>query len=259
MGHNSWQIRANDYNVKTTQGAIAPVNKQVLSRNVTMKERRFMNSPINIILVDDHAIVRAGFQMLLATERSIHVVAEAERGEQACQLYQELKPDVVVLDLSMPGIGGLETIRRLCHRDSTAKILVFSVHDESVYIERVFNAGAKGYISKNAHPDILIAAIQTVANGETYIQHKLIQHTTPVNQRVSSNNDYKAIIDSLSAREFDVFLLLAKGYTAHKIADELCLGYKTVANYGTQIKNKLQVSTSAELAHIAILSGIIKN
>ena len=132
-----------------------------------------MNTPIKIILVDDHAIVRKGFQMLLATESSINVIAEAERGEQACQLYSELKPDVVVLDLSMPGIGGLETIRRICHRDSNAKILVFSVHDESVYIDRAISAGAKGYISKNAHPDSLIAAIQTVAAGELYIEQGL--------------------------------------------------------------------------------------
>lgn len=210
--------------------------------------------PINIILVDDHAIVRAGFQMLLATENSINVIAEAERGEQACQLYTDLQPDVVVLDLSMSGIGGLETIRRLSHRDSDVKILVFSVHDESVYIDRALNAGAKGYISKNAHPDILIEAIQRVANGETYIEQGLIAETTST----ANDADYKTIVESLSPREFDVFLLLAKGYTAHKIADELCLGYKTAANYSTQIKNKLKVSTVAELVHIAILLGLIK-
>jgi DNA-binding NarL/FixJ family response regulator len=215
-----------------------------------------MNTPIKIILVDDHAIVRKGFQMLLATESSINVIAEAERGEQACQLYSELKPDVVVLDLSMPGIGGLETIRRICQRDSNAKILVFSVHDESVYIDRAINAGAKGYISKNAHPDSLIAAIQTVAAGELYIEQVLIKQQIP---RLPTGEDYKAIVESLTAREFDVFLLLAKGYTAHKIADELCLGYKTVANYGTQVKSKLKVSTVAELVHIAILLGMIKN
>jgi DNA-binding NarL/FixJ family response regulator len=215
-----------------------------------------MNTPIKIILVDDHAIVRKGFQMLLASESSINVIAEAERGEQACQLYSELKPDVVVLDLSMPGIGGLETIRRICQRDSNAKILVFSVHDESVYIDRAINAGAKGYISKNAHPDSLIAAIQTVAAGELYIEQVLIKQQIP---RLPTGEDYKAIVESLTAREFDVFLLLAKGYTAHKIADELCLGYKTVANYGTQVKSKLKVSTVAELVHIAILLGMIKN
>jgi DNA-binding NarL/FixJ family response regulator len=220
-----------------------------------------MNTPIKIILVDDHAIVRAGFQMLLATENSIQVIAEAERGEQACQLYIELQPDVVVLDLSMSGIGGLETIRRICHRDSNAKILVFSVHDESVYIDRAISAGARGYISKNAHPDSLIAAIQSVAAGELYIEQGLIkpQLSLSNNQLPSTEADYKTIIESLSTREFDVFLLLAKGYTAHKIADELCLGYKTIANYATQVKSKLKVSTVAELVHIAILLGMIKN
>jgi DNA-binding NarL/FixJ family response regulator len=211
-----------------------------------------MNTAIKIILVDDHAIVRAGFKMLLATENSINVIAEAERGEQACQLYTELQPDVMVMDLSMAGIGGLETIRRICHRDPNAKILVFSVHDESVYIDRAINAGAKAYISKNAHPDILIEAIQCVAAGGSYIESGL---KTPV---LNSAVDYKAIIATLSAREFDVFLLLAKGYTAHKIADELCLGYKTVANYATQVKSKLKVSTMAELVHIALLLGVLK-
>lgn len=218
-----------------------------------------MNTPIKIILVDDHAIVRAGFRMLLATEDSINVIAEAERGEQACQLYSELQPDVLVMDLSMSGIGGLEATRRICHRDSHAKILVFSVHDESVYIDRAINAGAKGYISKNAHPDILIEAIQSVALGKLYIEHGLVKHATPsANEALPSGDDYKTIIESLSAREFDVFLLLAKGYTAHKIADELCLGYKTIANYSTQVKSKLKVSTLAELVHIAILLDIIK-
>lgn len=216
-----------------------------------------MNTPINIILVDDHAIVRAGFRMLLATEETINVIAEAERGEQACQLYSELQPDVMVIDLSMSGIGGLEAIRRMCHRDNNAKILVFSVHDESVYIDRAINAGAKGYISKNAHPDILIEAIQSVAAGELYIEQGLLKLSNE--PLLSDETDYKTIIESLSAREFDVFLLLAKGYTAHKIADELCLGYKTIANYSTQVKSKLQVSTVAELVHIAILLGMIKN
>jgi DNA-binding NarL/FixJ family response regulator len=206
---------------------------------------------IKIILVDDHAIVRAGFKMLLATENSINVIAEAERGEQACQLYTELQPDVVVLDLSMAGIGGLETIRRICHRDPNANILVFSVHDESVYIDRAMSAGAKGYISKNAHPDVLIEAIQNIAAGHNYIERGL---KTPV---LGSPDDYKSMVATLSAREFDVFLLLAKGYTAHKIADELCLGYKTVANYATQVKGKLNVSTTAELVYIALLLGMI--
>ena len=220
-----------------------------------------MKNKIKVILVDDHAVVRAGFRMLLSTDDSIEVIAEAERGEAACRLYLEKQPDVMVLDLSMPGIGGLECIRRICTRDSNAKILVFSVHDERVYIDRAINAGAKGYITKHAHPEILIAAIQQIADGDVYIEPGLIRPTDTLSTEipVTCDADYKPIIDSLSAREFDVFLLLAKGLTAHKIADELCLGYKTVANYGTQIRNKLGVSSVAELAHIAFVLGLMKN
>ena len=108
-----------------------------------------MSIKIKVLLVDDHAVVRAGFKLLLATSPDIEVIAEADRGEQAIQLYQQFLPDVIVLDLSMPGIGGLETIRRLVQRDEQVNILVFSVHDEQVYINRALNAGAKGYISKN--------------------------------------------------------------------------------------------------------------
>jgi DNA-binding NarL/FixJ family response regulator len=162
---------------------------------------------------------------------------------------------VIVLDLSMPGIGGLESIRRICNRDSNAKILVFSVHDETVFVDRAINAGAKGYITKNSAPGILVTAIQKIAAGEIYIEQGLMKNMPQQN----SETDYQTIVDTLSPREFDVFLLLAKGLTAHKVADELCLGYKTVANYGTQIRSKLNVSTVAELAHIAMVLGMMKN
>lgn len=206
---------------------------------------------IKVILVDDHAVVRAGFRLLLSTEASIEVIAEAERGEQAYQLYLEKQPDIIVLDLSMPGIGGLETIRRIYSRDNKAKILVFSVHDELVYINRAMNAGACGYISKSSAPHYLVQAIQRVAAGEFYIEQSLQQHT------LDETLNYRVLVETLSPREFDVFLLLAKGLTAHKIADELCLSYKTVANYGTQIKAKLTVNTVAELARIAIVLGLL--
>jgi len=214
-----------------------------------------MKEKITVILVDDHAVVRAGFRLLLTSADTIEVIGEAERGETACRLYLEKQPDVVVLDLSMPGIGGLETIRRICNRDSDAKILVFSVHDETVYVHRAMTAGAKGYITKSTAPGILAVAIQKIAEGGIYIEDGLISDTPVKN----SETAYRAVIDALTPREFDVFLLLAKGLTVHKVADELCLGYKTVANYGTQIKNKLNVSTVAELAHIAIVTGVMKH
>jgi DNA-binding NarL/FixJ family response regulator len=204
---------------------------------------------ITVILVDDHAIVRAGFRLLLATESNIDVIAEASRGEEILQIYSELKPDIVVMDLSMAGIGGLETTRRLVMREDNAKIIVFSVHHEKVYIQRALDAGARGYICKHAHPDMLIDAIKQVAKGRIYIDPSLVDDA----QHQEDMTTYQTIIATLSPREFDVFVLLAKGMTAHQISDELCLSYKTVANYGTTIRSKLNVTSMAQLANIATL------
>lgn len=204
---------------------------------------------ITVILVDDHAIVRAGFRLLLATESDIDVIAEASRGEEILQIYSELKPDIVVMDLSMAGIGGLETTRRLVMREDDAKIIVFSVHHEKVYVQRALDAGARGYICKHAHPDMLIDAIKQVAKGRIYIDPSLVDDA----QHQEDMTTYQAIIGTLSPREFDVFVLLAKGMTAHQISDQLCLSYKTVANYGTTIRSKLNVISMAQLANIAAL------
>ncbi len=204
---------------------------------------------ITVILVDDHAIVRAGFRLLLATESDIDVIAEASRGEEILQIYSELKPDIVVMDLSMAGIGGLETTRRLVMREDDAKIIVFSVHHEKVYVQRALDAGARGYICKHAHPDRLIDAIKQVAKGRIYIDPSLVDDA----QHQEDMTTYQTIIATLSPREFDVFVLLAKGMTAHQISDELCLSYKTVANYGTTIRSKLNVTSMAQLANIATL------
>ncbi len=213
-----------------------------------------MNRKAKLLLVDDHAVVRAGFRLLLAASPNIDVVAEAERGERALQLYQESRPDIVVMDLSMPGIGGLETIRRIVQRDAAANILVFSVHNEQVYVHRALKAGAKGYITKNSAPDILSAAIETILDGRTYIEEGLVHDASDQ----AARHDCREIMGTLSAREFDVFRLLAKGLTGHKIAEELCLSYKTVANYSTQIKKKLHVSSVAELARIASALGVME-
>ena len=214
-----------------------------------------MKKIIKVLLVDDHAVVRAGFKLLLATAENIEVIAEADRGEQAIQLFQQFRPDIVVLDLSMPGIGGLETIKRMIQRDENTHILVFSVHDEQVYVNRALSAGAKGYITKNSAPEILAEAIESIQQGQQYVEQGLLGD---VNSQ-SSDHDYQKIIKTFSSREFDVFRLLAKGFTSHKIAEELCLSYKTVANYVTQIKKKLQVASLAELTHIAVLMGIMKH
>jgi two-component system invasion response regulator UvrY len=207
-----------------------------------------MAAKIRVLLVDDHAVVRAGFRLLLASVDAIEVVAEASRCEEACKLYEDWRPDVAVMDLSMPGIGGLEGIRRITARDPEAKILVFSIHDEKVYVDRALAAGAKGYITKNSAPEILITAVQAIAGGGTYVEAGLnASGSFPFGQK-----DYRALLATLSPKEFDVFRLLAKGLTTHEAANELCLGVKTVANYSTQVKAKLKVHTAAELARLAI-------
>lgn len=203
---------------------------------------------VELLLVDDHAVVRAGFSALLSLSENVKVIGEAERGEQAIQLYQALQPDVVVMDLSMPGIGGLEAIRRIIMRDPAATILVYSVHHEQVYVQRAIEAGAKGYITKNSAPGLLLAAIDAIMQGERYIEPGLSKNAGSLTDTAS----LKAVIETFSPREFDVFRLLAQGLTNQKIADHLCLGYKTIANYATQVKKKLQVETTTELAHIAV-------
>jgi DNA-binding NarL/FixJ family response regulator len=208
---------------------------------------------IKVLLIDDHAVVRAGFRLLLSSAENICVIAEAERGEQALALYTEQPPDIVVIDLSMPGIGGLECIRRLVQRDSAVKILVFSIHDEAVYVDRAIHAGAKGYITKNSAADIMLEAIYEIAEGKSYIEKGLL----PEENLLPALSTYQAIIEQLSSREFDIFCLLAKGLTAHDIAAQLCLSYKTIANYNTQIKAKFNVGSVVELAHIAIALKLI--
>ncbi|MCX7109355.1 MAG: response regulator transcription factor [Proteobacteria bacterium] len=215
-----------------------------------------MNRKITVMLVDDHAVVRAGYRLLLSQSSHIEIVREAERGEEACQYYAECKPDVVVMDLSMPGIGGLAAIRRIRTRDPEARILAFSVHDESVYAKRAMEAGATGYISKSCAPEILVEAVLAVARNERYIEREIAQRLA---MQELTGQDVAANLQTLSAREFDVFCLLAQGRTPREIAGELHLSYKTTANYSSLIKSKLGVNTSAEMARLALQQGIFKD
>ncbi len=212
---------------------------------------------LNILLVDDHAVVRAGFNMLLSSYEFIDKITDAASGEEALRCYKQLTPDVVVMDLSMPGIGGLETIRRLTKEHPDAIVLVYSIHESSIYIEHALQAGAKGYINKNSAAEILAEAICKVSRGESYTDTEFSDDEPDLLQ-AKSNISCDRSVENLSPREFDVFCLLAKGLNAHEISDNLCLGYKTVANYSTQIKNKLNANTTVDLTHIAMMSGVLK-
>lgn len=209
---------------------------------------------INVLLVDDHAVVRTGYKTYLSLSDKIGQIYEADRGETACQLYNQYQPDIVVMDLSMPGIGGFESIRRMIHRDMHCKILVFSIHNELVYVTRAIKAGAKGYITKNSAPETLIAAVCKIAQGGTYVDSELAQQLAV---SMATEQDEAEKIKLLSPREFDVFCLLANGYTARKAAEKLCLSYKTVCNHGTAIKEKIGAKTLAELTLLASRQGLI--
>jgi two-component system invasion response regulator UvrY len=215
-----------------------------------------LNKKITVMLVDDHAVVRAGFRLLLSQSRQIEVLSEAERGEEACQLYADSPPDVVVMDLSMPGIGGLSAIRRIRARDPSARILAFSIHDETVYAERALEVGASGYITKSCAPEILVEAVLAIARDEPYIEQDIAQRLAMLKVK---GQEAAASLQTLSAREFEIFCLLARGRTPREVADELRLSPKTTANYSTAIKYKLGVNTTAEMARLAYQQGIFKD
>jgi two-component system invasion response regulator UvrY len=214
-----------------------------------------MSEKISVLLVDDHAVVRAGYKTYLSLCDSIGMIYETDRGESACQLYDRHHPDVVVLDISMPGIGGFESIRRLMQRDPRCKILVFSIHDEPIYASRALKAGAKGYIIKSSVPDTLITAVCKIAQGGTFIAPELAQRVaiSMVNEQDKADS-----IKQLSPREFDIFRLLVNGLTPREIAERLCLSYKTVCNHSTAIKDKLEVKTMAEMTLLASRHGLIQ-
>ena len=210
-------------------------------------------SVINVMLVDDHAVVRMGFKMLLETDADIKVVCEAESGEQAIQRYVEFKPHVVVMDITMPGIGGLEAIERILAKDSAAKILVLSAHEDSVHPKRVLNGGAMGYLTKRSAAEEMIKAIRVVASGKKYLEAGVAQQMA-IQQLSGDQNP----VDVLSPREFEVFMALAKGKTTNEIAETLFLSPRTVGTHLYNIKQKLNANNSAEIALIAMRSGLLE-
>ncbi|CAM8359602.1 response regulator [Candidatus Methylopumilus planktonicus] len=213
-----------------------------------------MAKKTTIVLVDDHAVVRAGVRRLLEQEPLFEVIGEAESGEKAYQILAELKPDVMVMDLSMPGMGGLEAIRRILMRYEKAKILVLSMHEDLSFANQALKLGAKGYLTKNTLADDLVKSIETVTQGDVFLSDEIAKKMAM--QSISGNQDP---VHELSAREFEIFRLLAEGLDIDAIASTLNISSKTVSNYQTMIKQKLNINTPIELIRYAIKVGIIKN
>ena len=210
-------------------------------------------SNIRVVLVDDHAVVRMGFKLLLETTDDIEVVAEAEDGESACRLYGEIHPDVLVMDISMPGMGGVEAVRRILAHDRRARILALSAHEDTSHPKRVLKAGALGYLCKRGAPEALIAAIRTTAKGQRYLDAQIAQRMA-----MQDLNGEQGPLEVLSEREFEVFLQLARGQTVAQIAETLKLSASTVGTHLYNIKQKLNVANQAELTLIAVRHKLIE-
>jgi len=207
---------------------------------------------LNVLLVDDHEVVRAGYRRLLEVTEDIAVIAEASSGEQAYQDYFKYQPDVLVMDLSMPGMGGLEASMRILAKDSTARILVFSVHENEVFLTRALDSGISGYISKRSASQVMIEAIRQVASGSVYVGQEMMPYLVKRNTTPESDS-----VAGLTPREFEVFHLLADSKSVNDIAAILHLSPKTVGHHCTSVKKKLGVHDIAALTRLAIRMGVI--
>ena len=207
---------------------------------------------IKVMLVDDHAVVREGYRRLIEKHEDMTVVAEAAEGSKAYQEYKRHKPDVVVLDLSLPGKGGVEVIRHLRQWHDAACILVFTMHQNPTYALQAFQAGAKGYITKSSEPEILVSAIHDIFNGRRAISPDIARELA-----MARIEDESTFLDGLTAREFEIFRMIANANTIPEIAKTLNLSTKTVFNYSYLIKSKLGLSSDIELAHLATRMRIV--
>ncbi len=226
-----------------------------MDSNITLEVIIMKNlNSIRIMLVDDHAVVRAGVRRLLEQDAKFSVVAEAESGERAYQIFGEHLPDVTIIDLSMPGMGGMETIKRIVARYPTAKILVLSMHENVAFASQALKAGAKGYVTKSGLADELANAVEWVVSGQTYLGSELSNKIA-----LQLHNAEGDPMQALSAREFEIFRMLVDGVDLNKIAGTLNISLKTVANYQTTIKQKLGVSSPVEMVRLAIRCGLIES
>jgi DNA-binding NarL/FixJ family response regulator len=207
-----------------------------------------------VMLVDDHAVVREGYRALLQKQPGLEVVAEASDGAEAYRLFKATRPDLIIMDLSMPGFGGVEAIRRIRQWDSAARILVFTMHQNAAYAVQAIRAGAKGYVTKSSPPEALVrAAFDVLRDKITFsadIDHELA---------LSRIADKPAATDVLTPREFEVLRMLLAEKTTEEIAELLHLSPKTVANTRYLIKGKLGVASDIELVLVALRQGLLSD
>jgi two-component system invasion response regulator UvrY len=204
------------------------------------------------LLVDDHAVVREGYRRLLEVSGGITVVGEASSAAEAYQQYCLLSPDVVVMDIALPGVSGIEALRRILVHEPKARVLMFSMYEDTIFVRRALEAGAAGYLTKAAAPRVLVEAVATVAAGRRFLSPDVAQ--TLALQATSAE---QAAHDMLSAREFEVLKLLVEGCTLNEIAQQLGLNPKTVSNHQSSIRQKLGAETATQLLRAAMGLGLV--
>lgn len=208
---------------------------------------------ITILLVDDHDLVRHGIKKLLEDAQGIKVVGEAKSGEEAIRASKELHPNVVLMDIRMPGIGGLEATRKLLRSNPDVKVLVLSAFDDELFPSRLLQAGAAGYITKGAGVDEMVKAIRSVNAGQLFISPDIAQKLAL--KHISGQDD--SPFDLLSERELQVAIMITNGQKVQYIADKLCVSSKTVNSYRYRIFKKLNIKSDVDLTHMAMRYGLL--
>lgn len=211
------------------------------------------NRPVTVLLVDDHAVVREGYSRLLERHGDIVVIGEAGDAATAHSLFCCLDPQIVVMDISLPGTSGIEAMRRMLFYKPDARVLVFSMHEDAIFVRRALQAGAFGYVGKASAPDVLVQAVHTIASGKKYLSPEIAQKLA-LRDFVTDRD----AAGSLSAREFEVLQRLAQGQSIKEIAQALGLNAKTVANHQSVIKQKLGVETAIQLLTKASQLGLVQ-
>jgi DNA-binding NarL/FixJ family response regulator len=195
-----------------------------------------------VLLVDDHAVVREGYRRLLEKRGDIAVVGEADSAAVALVLFRELAPDVVVMDIAMPGVSGIEAMKLMLSQQPDARILIFSMYEDAIFAQRALQAGAGGYVTKASAPEVLVEAVHAVANGRKYVSAEIV-HALMMREAARD----PASVSALSPREFEVLRMLVQGLGVRAIADSMGLNAKTVANHQSSIKQKLGAETAVQL------------
>ncbi len=208
---------------------------------------------IRVMLVDDHPFIRMGYRTILEQDGHFDVCAEAEKGSQAYFYYQKYQPEVVLMDISLPDVSGIEITRKIVNKDPDARVLMASMHRETTFVERAMEVGALGYITKITAADLLPEALKQVATGKLYLDAELAQALAEA--KIMGNDDP---FGSLSPREFEVLRMVLGGHNTQSIAGALKVSAKTVSNLCTTVRHKLNVSSNVELFQLAMRHGLIE-